>query len=457
MVYLAVINLFYVFYMLFFRREPFNADAYFGFLKAFMRYAAFTLASGAVVPLVFSAFTRPRKVIYMIKQMAWIRIVIPFVLVLSAGAYYMYKNASAAYLPLMAPSPVYKAEPAKAPEVTAVGTDSGGYINVDEALPALGYVRQDGAYLKDFPKTRISFDLSANRARKNDFYFKIEGSYTSDGNNLYISPQALSNILGMNVECRGNKAYISAIREPAHYWTSLCGGLVAHATGGIDNKDYPDCYESLVTNYNLGHRVFEMDFNLTSDDKLVVVHDWSGYGGQMSWQDFMSVKIWGVFTSMDIDTVTDILAVNPDMYVVTDTKSFDYSDANTIKQFDLIIQSAKRYGDGVLNRIVPQIYDQHMYNLIESQYYFPSIIYTLYESPDTDDQAAAFVAGHGDIKAVTMAPARFSDDFCKKLSGEGKLIYLFTLNDLSEVLSYRERGVWGFYTDFIVPADMGGG
>ena len=465
-VYLLAMNILYMAYMLYFKRESFTPEAYFGFPKALLRYAAFQLGLCAALPVAFSAITAPKRMLYAFRELTWLKIAVPAALVLSAGTYGMYKYTPAADLPVEAPiqfsssdplvsiEPLYPAEPVKTPDPQIVATDSKGYIDVSGALSELGYTKRDGVYYKDFPQTKITFDLTANRAYKNDFYYNIGGLYTQEGDKLYISPQALSDILGMKVEYQDGKADISPIEQPAHYWTGLCAGLIAHATGGIDNKDYPDCYEALVKNYNLGHRVFEMDFNLTTDGKLVVVHDWSGYSGPMSWQKFMALKIWGVYTTMDIDKVTDILAVNPDMYVVTDTKSFDYNDADTLKQFDLIIQSARRYGDDVLNRIIPQIYDQHMYDLLESEYRFPSIIYTLYESPDNDGQVTEFVAKHDDIKAVTMAPVRFSDGFCQKLTVEGKLIYLFTLNDLAEVRSFKARGAWGFYTDFITPSDM---
>jgi len=86
-VYFAVINLFYVCHMLFYRRQPFTLDAYFGFPKAAMRYAAFSLGSCAVMPLVFFAAASPKKIIYTFKRMAWIKIVAPVILVLSAESF----------------------------------------------------------------------------------------------------------------------------------------------------------------------------------------------------------------------------------------------------------------------------------------------------------------------------------------------------------------------------------
>lgn len=50
--------------------------------------------------------------------------------------------------------------------------------------------------------------------------------------------------------------------------------MVAHVLGGIDDKAYTNSKEALLYNYNLGHRAFEVDFSITSDEKLVCAHDW---------------------------------------------------------------------------------------------------------------------------------------------------------------------------------------
>ena len=49
---------------------------------------------------------------------------------------------------------------------------------------------------------------------------------------------------------------------------------IAHAGGGINNITYSNCLEALNLNYKLGHRVFEIDFSCTSDNKLISLHDW---------------------------------------------------------------------------------------------------------------------------------------------------------------------------------------
>lgn len=48
---------------------------------------------------------------------------------------------------------------------------------------------------------------------------------------------------------------------------------IAHAFGGILGHTYTNSYEAFLLNYQLGHRIFEVDFSLTEDDYTVAAHD----------------------------------------------------------------------------------------------------------------------------------------------------------------------------------------
>ena len=143
-----------------------------------------------------------------------------------------------------------------------------------------------------------------------------------------------------------------------HAWTMLSDGLVAHALGSIDGHDYTNSYEALTLNYGLGHRVFEADLNLTTDGELAVVHDWHGYSGQKSSDEWRSVRIAYRYTAIMLQDILDFMVRHPDMYLVTDTKSFEYSQADMITQFQVLYTRAyEAGGTQLLNRIIPQIYN----------------------------------------------------------------------------------------------------
>jgi len=48
---------------------------------------------------------------------------------------------------------------------------------------------------------------------------------------------------------------------------------IAHAFGGILGDTRTNSYEAFLLNYQLGHRIFEIDFTITDDGIPVIVHD----------------------------------------------------------------------------------------------------------------------------------------------------------------------------------------
>ena len=247
-----------------------------------------------------------------------------------------------------------------------------------------------------------------------------------------------------------------------HGWTQLSNGLIAHAGGGLykdeNGEQIPQIYtnsrEALENSYGNGHRVFEMDFLLTSDGKLAAVHDWQLVGGEKSSEEWKDMKIESMYDALFIENVYEFMLEFPDTFLVTDTKSFFYDDVTNIKQFEQLVNTAKKMDESLLKRIVPQVYDQHCYNILMGVYAFDSIIYTLYESPDTPGEVIEFVADCDNIKVVAMMWTQLTDDFYNALTYLSKYVYFFTINVPGEAEIFRMWGARGFYTDYINPKSM---
>jgi len=245
-----------------------------------------------------------------------------------------------------------------------------------------------------------------------------------------------------------------------HRWTELCDGLIAHAGGGLYKEEngekipviYTNSKEAIENSYKNGHRVFEIDFLLTYDKDLAAVHDWVVIGGKKrTSEEWANYKIEDIYTSMFIDDIYKFMLEYPDTFLVTDTKSFYYGDQDIRKQFEVIVNIAKDIDESLLNRTIPQVYDQNCYNILMDVYPFESVIYTLYQSPDSDEEVVGFVAGHDNIKVVTMEWYRYTEDFYDDLTKLSKYIYFFTINVPKEIEKFRSWGVHGFYTDYINP------
>jgi len=338
------------------------------------------------------------------------------------------------------------------------------YVNLDKIAVSQGYClynKTDNTitYKKDKtdvqPEIIIKFDLKKEKADKNEFKFDVKDGIKIKNKEVYIYRDYLKNILNVNIVKSEDKLKISPLSFTGHNWIFMGNGLVAHAGGWVsESRQIGNCREAVINSYNRGHRVFELDFNLTTDNKLAVVHDWAGYSGMKSSDEWKKRKIWDVYTSMMLEDILDIMLVNKDMLVITDTKSFEYTTEQIKEQFKILIDTAKEKDPSLelLNRLIPQIYNQPMYDIIMDQYNFGSVIYTLYKSPDKENEVIEFIKKHSNIKVVTMAPPKNRSEFIKNIKKAGRYVYLHTINDLDEIENYRKSGIWGFYTDNIYPS-----
>lgn len=242
--------------------------------------------------------------------------------------------------------------------------------------------------------------------------------------------------------------------------------VVAHAMGGINGYTYTNAWEAFVANYERGTRVFEVDLLLTTDDQLVARHEWTGnmskllgqldvlpankQGVVLDYKEFMDSPILNIYSPIDVEKMLDLMQHYPDAYIVTDTKEMK-SDL-VEKQFTLLTEAAQRRDPALLDRIVPQIYSQTMLEEINKVYSFSEVLYTLYQSKDSDEQVIDFVQRTG--VDITMPVSRATKSFVKKLKKAGARVYVHTVNEEDEIRELHRMGVDGFYTDFVPEDDL---
>lgn len=260
-------------------------------------------------------------------------------------------------------------------------------------------------------------------------------------------------------------AYESESEEQRDGFTAY--RLIAHAMGSIRDQPYTNAYEAMIANYEKGTRVFEIDFMLTSDRKAVARHEWTANMSKMLGQDeelsedkqagalthdeFMNTPILGMYQPMDADGIIDVLAKYPDMYIVTDTK--EQKDEDIQQVLRSLVDAAKEHDRSVLDRVVVQIYNEPMLETVKEVYAFPSIIYTLYATQDTEDQVIDFVQKN-DIDAVTMPEYKVNQNFVAKLNSAGSVTYVHTINDTEQVANYEKWGVYGVYSDVLTEQEL---
>ena len=102
--------------------------------------------------------------------------------------------------------------------------------------------------------------------------------------------------------------------------------FIAHAAGSIDKLKYTNSLEALDYNYKKGFRLFELDISETSDGHFVATHDWNHWAKQTNYQgtlpvtldEFLSHKIYGKYTPMNMEAINTWFAAHKDAILVTD-------------------------------------------------------------------------------------------------------------------------------------------
>jgi glycerophosphoryl diester phosphodiesterase len=131
------------------------------------------------------------------------------------------------------------------------------------------------------------------------------------------------------------------------------GKLIAHAGGAMNGIGYTNSREALDAHYAAGYRVFELDFDWTSDGYLVLVHDWaktSWFAGVpahvFSYAEYTRATRRDGLHSMTFGDLRAWLVAHRDALVVTDTK------ASNLR----LLTWLQANGGQVLPQLIVQIY-----------------------------------------------------------------------------------------------------
>lgn len=282
-------------------------------------------------------------------------------------------------------------------------------------------------------------------------YFKKDGE-------LYVSLSRLGSLSGIHVHSNALLAdgsvrqviYIDSYAQPFQYdWTRY--PYVAHALGGIESNTYTNSREAFLYNYNLGQRVFEADLRLTADGGLAVVHDLplDDEGRRMTEKEFKKHKVQGRYTAMTFTDLAKLMKKYPDMYVVTDTKETE--KALVKQQFGHIVEVGNKVDPEILKRIIPQIYQEEMYDTVMGIYGWSSMIYTLYALENFSEKEVVDFAYQRGIGVITTNAGRAQELFFHELYDRNIRVYMHTYNTPEDEAYLKMKGVWGLYTDFLVP------
>lgn len=240
--------------------------------------------------------------------------------------------------------------------------------------------------------------------------------------------------------------------------------IIAHALGGIDGYAYLNCKEGFLEAYQKGCRFFEVDLTRTTDLEWVCRHSWTESYGQweegsgvrrLTKEEFLSRPLMGQYTPLSLENLFELLKDYPDAYVMLDSKHYSIRNyRNTLRDYSEIVQTASDAGaEEVLDRVIPEIYNESMFSGTAVVYTFPSYVFSMWEDQTIDEmeETAAFCEENG-ISWVTMNKDNWSDSAQDVFDRHGIQVCLYTVNDREEAQRYSRGGVKGICTDWLVPS-----
>lgn len=104
----------------------------------------------------------------------------------------------------------------------------------------------------------------------------------------------------------------------SYEWTE--NTIIAHAGGGIEGDKYTNSLEAFQNSYEKGHRLIELDINMTSDGKVVARHDWKDIKDQ-TYETFKNRLYKDKYKPIDFQQVIKLLKKYDDVYIILDGKT----------------------------------------------------------------------------------------------------------------------------------------
>jgi len=230
--------------------------------------------------------------------------------------------------------------------------------------------------------------------------------------------------------------------------------VIAHGGGAYMGLETTNSLEALNNAVKSGYKVIELDMEISSDRKIIMLHDWdrtaeyyygTGFDHKISAGKFLKLSVYGKLEVLTFDKLAKIMETQKDFKIVTDTKG---------DNIELLTIISEEYPD-LVDRIIPQIYDYDQWEKVKDLG-FRDIIFTLYAMPDIDVTRIASFNKEHEIYAVTMPDYMAEKGYCSQLSQLGIPVYVHPVSGYEDALKFMKMGACGVYTGTLLPEEFQG-
>ena len=202
--------------------------------------------------------------------------------------------------------------------------------------------------------------LSTLKGRQAYIMHNINGVITEQ-----VNDNSVSETLSITSSIGNTAIYFP---KEVYEFESSIDRYIAHAGGEINGVKSTNSKHALDENYKKGFRNFELDIIETSDGKLVAAHDWNmwarftDYSGSLppTHEEFMKQKIYGDYTTLDMDGINAWFKSHPDATLITDKVNDPIAFADAFIDKDRLIMelfsvmAVEKASDHGINTMISQ-------------------------------------------------------------------------------------------------------
>lgn len=256
----------------------------------------------------------------------------------------------------------------------------------------------------------------------------------------------------------------AAAAPKAPWYTS--DRLIYHACGGIDGISYTNAKEALELTLSNGKMLVEVDFLFTEDGHLICGHKWNDIipveedkktkknkkkteetlpEVKCTLDVFRTLKIKGNYTGLTASDIISYMQEYPDLYIIVDTKEENLTG---------VVGELLRLCDhqqSVADRFVIQLYDQGQKEKLRELYPFrdDNFLFTCYKFDPLRVEEILALCDAEQIDVVTVSYGSWEAETVNLFLERGILLFEHTVNLPEMVQLSLEKGIYGFYTDFL--------
>ena len=226
--------------------------------------------------------------------------------------------------------------------------------------------------------------------------------------------------------------------------------MIAHAGGTFNKMDHTNSKEA-VDNYLMSTvddeiRVIELDFDYTSDDKLVCSHLYSdkGFKEVPTYEEYMSYNKDG-YTTMDINDVIKYMEDNKNLYIMVDTKVENHTDKTIV---DIAKDMINNMNDELINRLIFQLYIPNQKKEMIKLYNFKeeNLVLSLYKGYPMINVTLKDAYEYN-FSVILFNKRFFKDDELQRLVNKNFVTVVYTVNKQTDKDILINKGVSIFITD----------